>query len=160
MPQYAEVKALLSTKLGVDKQPLDKCPAENKIFYLKAWCKLLARNHHPTLNMSSSVISRDSTSAPLATLAFRSADVATQDPEHNQKAGSAGGASAPRNGAPTESPQQLKELAKDDNRLYQLVAQFSTSTIESVVMLLKDPKQFEDSSFLQATKDLIIRYKV
>lgn len=148
----------MKKKLHLDRITLEFASPEMLVFYLKPWCKLLAKNYNPVLNMCSGVISAHA-QGKVAPGAFTSAELQVGDSEINKD--SAKSASKPGIVAGEhQAAMETREIASDNNQLWRLCTQYSTPVIESVNLLLTEVSTLDDASFLQNLRELITQYNV
>lgn len=164
------MKEILRKKLGLDTTPLESVSAEVLVYYLKPWCKLLARNYNPILNLCSGVISAHSqgqvTAGTFASAEFQLAGEKEGDshlPSHNNSPAPSRAASGSNPAA--VDPNQVSEaairpIARDDSKLWRLCTQYSTAVIESICLVLTDPSTLTDQTFLTNLQGLVSQYNV
>jgi len=145
---YDRVKEFFKKKM---RSPLSKSSEYVHYCYLKMWCKLLARDYQPLINLCSCAIStypifeaniifRDSEAFdPKKRLIFLDGDLdETELKEEEEK-----------------KSQRIKLIARDKTKLLELCAAFSPTVLESLLLLTRDAAHFHDKEFLHNLRHLI-----
>lgn len=153
---------------------LSNASAHSLLYYLKSWCKLVAKAYTPTLNQLSGVfsfhthnlmdpaftnlLSPSNPANPLGGSLFSNTPgilVDNTQPFLSTLNSNSNTSSVLAKPIPSEI-----EVAKDSTKLLELCTDFSTSVLQSIVALLNDPSLLDNSQFVKNMKILIQDYKV
>eukprot|EP01130_Rhizamoeba_saxonica_P012750 TRINITY_DN5413_c0_g1_i1.p1 TRINITY_DN5413_c0_g1~~TRINITY_DN5413_c0_g1_i1.p1 ORF type:complete len:859 (-),score=156.03 TRINITY_DN5413_c0_g1_i1:683-3259(-) len=144
---YPLVKSMIKDKIGTDN--LFNASEHALTYYLKTWCKLIAKDYNPVLNLCSTVISThtsDKISGFSTSVGAQNIELLEDNVAHSTNV--------------QESPEALvKKIARNDDLLLKLCTGYSSSVLESIILLLSNPSLFENKQFLTNLIVLIKDYK-
>jgi hypothetical protein len=159
------VKEILKAKMQLDTVPLEQVSTDALLYYLKPWCKLLAKNYNPVMNMCSNVISQHA-EGKVTPGTFVSAEYQLAGEGEGADTVNAGKKAGPPADVPSRAnPNQVSEaavrpIARNNSKLWRLCTQYSPAVIESICLLLTDITTLDDQGFVANLKNLVVQYNV